>query len=389
VPKDEMLTAAERIFDDLVRWRRELHRRPELGFEERETAAFVSGHLEDLELEIHSGIAQTGVAAVLRAPSAKEPAVLLRADMDGLPIQEVAGREYGSNVAGLMHACGHDGHVAMLLGAARLLAERRDDLVRDVLFCFQPAEESRGGAEAMIRDGVLELVEIGAVYGLHLWSQEQTGTVLVRPGPAMAAADEFTADVVGQGGHGAMPQAARDPIVAAAQAVVALQSIVARGVDPGEPAVVTVGAINGGSATNIIPERVNLRGTLRSYSGEVRQFLQRRVEEVLRSTAEAAGCRSEFEIGAGFPVLVNDPAAVEHVRREAARLLGEDNVRDPGLMPVSEDFACFLEKRPGAFALLGAGNSATGMTAPHHSPDFDFDEAALALGAALLARLAL
>jgi amidohydrolase len=309
--------------------------------------------------------------------------------MDALPIQEVAGRDYGSRIDGLMHACGHDGHVAMLLGAATLLAERRDGLARDVLFCFQPAEESRGGAEAMLRDGVLDLAEIGSVYGLHLWSQEQTGTVLVRPGPAMAAADEFSADMVGQGGHGAMPQAARDPIVAAAQAVVALQSIVARGVDPGEPAVVTVGAINGGSATNIIPERVHLKGTLRSYSEEVRRFLQRRVEEVLRATAEGAGCNSEFELGAGFPVLVNDPAAVEIVQREAAALLEEGNVRDPGLMPASEDFAFFLRERPGAFVFLGAGNVGRGITSPHHSPGFDFDEAALPIGAALLAKLAL
>lgn len=383
-----MLLAAERISGDMVDWRRALHRHPELGFEERETAAFVAGHLEDLGLEIHSGIAQTGIAAILRAPAAEGPAVLLRADLDALPIQEVAGREYGSRVDGLMHACGHDGHVAMLIGAATLLAERRDALARDVMFCFQPAEESRGGAEAMLREGVLDLVEIGAVYGLHLWSQEETGTVLIRPGPAMAAADEFAADIVGKGGHGAMPQAARDPIVAAAQAVVALQSIVARGVDPGAPAVVTVGAINGGSATNIIPERVSLKGTLRSYSEDVRQFLRRRVAEVLRATAEAAGCTCEFEIGAGFPVLVNDPAAVEIVQREAIALLGEDNVRDPGLMPASEDFAFFLRERPGAFAFLGAGNPGRGITSSHHSPDFDFDEAALPIGAALLARLA-
>jgi amidohydrolase len=384
-----MLLAAERISGEMVDWRRALHRHPELGFEERETAAFVNGHLEDLGLEIHSGIAETGIAAILHAPSVTGPAVLLRADMDALPIQEVAGRDYGSRIDGLMHACGHDGHVAMLLGAATLLAERRDGLARDVLFCFQPAEESRGGAEAMLRDGVLDLAEIGSVYGLHLWSQEQTGTVLVRPGPAMAAADEFSADMVGQGGHGAMPQAARDPIVAAAQAVVALQSIVARGVDPGEPAVVTVGAINGGSATNIIPERVHLKGTLRSYSEEVRRFLQRRVEEVLRATAEGAGCNSEFELGAGFPVLVNDPAAVEIVQREAAALLEEGNVRDPGLMPASEDFAFFLRERPGAFVFLGAGNVGRGITSPHHSPGFDFDEAALPIGAALLAKLAL
>ncbi len=389
MPADDILLAAERISGDLVDWRRALHRRPELGFEERETAAFVNGHLEDLGLEIHSGIAETGIAAILRAASPAGPAVLLRADLDALPIQEVAGREYGSRVDGLMHACGHDGHVAMMLGAATLLAERRDSLVRDVLFCFQPAEESRGGAEAMLREGVLDLVEIGSVYGLHLWSQEETGTVLVRPGPAMAAADEFNAEIVGKGGHGAMPQEARDPIVASAQAVTALQSIVSRGVSPTEPAVVSVGSISGGNATNIIPERVRLMGTLRSYDEDVRRLLRRRLEEILHGTAEAAGCRVELDIRECFPVLVNDPAAVEAVRREARSLVGEDKVRDPGLLPASEDFAFFLRERPGAFVFLGAGNAARGITAPHHSPEFDFDEAALPVGAALLARLAL
>jgi amidohydrolase len=384
-----MLLAAERISADIVEWRRVLHRKPELGFEERETAAFVESRLENLGLEIHSGIARTGIAAILRASSTKGPAVLLRADMDALPIQEVAGREYGSRVEGVMHACGHDGHVAMLLGAATILAERRERLSRDVLFCFQPAEESRGGAESMIREGVLDLVETGSLFGIHLWSQEETGNVLVRPGPAMAASDEFIADIVGLGGHGAMPQAARDPVVAAAQVVTALQSIVARGVDPTEPAVVTVGSISGGSATNIIPERVRLMGTLRSYSEDVRRLLRRRVDEVLRGTAGAAGCEAEVDIREGFPVLVNDPGAVEAVRREAGRLLGKDKVRDPGLLPASEDFAFFLRERPGALVFLGAGSAEKGITAPHHSPDFDVDEAALPLGAALLARIAL
>jgi amidohydrolase len=377
------------IASDIITWRRRIHQQPELGFEEHETAALVEGHLKKLGLEVQTGIARTGVAAILRAAESEGPAVLLRADMDALPIQEVEGREYGSRVDGLMHACGHDGHVAMLLGAATILAGCRDRLKRDVLFCFQPAEEGRGGAESMIREGVLDLVETGSVYALHLWSQAEAGTVHVRPGPALAANDEFTADIVGVGGHGAMPQAARDPIVAAAQGVLALQSIVARGVDPMQAAVVTVGAIQGGSATNVIPDRVRLLGTLRSYSDDVRQLLRRRVREVLQSSAEAGECRLELELREGFPVTVNDAGAVELVRRVAAEQFGADKVIDPGLLPASEDFSLFLQQRPGAFIFLGAGNAAKGINAPHHSPEFDIDESALPMGAELLARLAL
>jgi amidohydrolase len=309
--------------------------------------------------------------------------------MDALPIQEVEGREYGSKVDGLMHACGHDGHVAMLLGAAAILSERREELERDVLFCFQPAEEGRGGAESMIREGVLDLVETGSVFGLHLWSQAECGTVHIRPGPALAANDEFTADIIGAGGHGAMPQAARDPIIAAAQGVLALQSIVSRGVDPSEAAVVTVGSIRGGSATNIIPDRVRLLGTLRSYKDDVRQLLRRRVREVLESAAAGGECELEMELREGFPVTVNDPQSVELVRRVAAEQFGADNVIDPGLLPASEDFSLFLQQRPGAFIFLGAGNAAKGIDAPHHSPQFDIDESALPMGAELLARIAL
>jgi len=377
------------IATDLIAWRREIHQQPELGFEEHNTAALVEGHLKRLGLEVHTGIARTGVAGILRAADSEGPAVLLRADMDALPIQEVEGREYGSRVDGLMHACGHDGHVAMLLGAATILSGCRDRLTRDVLFCFQPAEEGRGGAESMIREGVLDLVQTGSVYALHLWSQAEVGTVHVRPGPALAANDEFTADIIGVGGHGAMPQAARDPIVAAAQGVLALQSIVARGVDPMEAAVVTVGSIQGGSATNVIPDRVRLLGTLRSYSDDVRQLLRRRVREVLQSSAEAGECRLEMELREGFPVTINDEAAVELVRRVAAEQFGAENVIDPGLLPASEDFALFLQQRPGAFIFLGAGNVEAGISAPHHSPEFDIDESVLPMGAELLARLAL
>jgi amidohydrolase len=387
--QDALRSSADALAAELVDWRRRLHRRPELGFEEHWTAEFVEKKLRELDLEVRTGVARTGVVGVLRAGSGRGPGVLFRADLDALPIQEVEGREYGSEIAGCMHACGHDGHMAMLLGAAALLAPLRERLPRDVVFCFQPAEEGKGGAELMIREGVLDLVEVGSVFALHLWSRFEAGTVHVRPGPTMAAQDEFAARIVGRGGHGALPHTTRDPIVAAARGVLALQSIVSREVDPVEPAVVTVGRFEGGTAPNVIPDEVRLAGTLRSFDTEVRRLLRRRVEETLESTAAAAGCGLEFELGPGYPPVVNDAQAVDRVRRAAARVFGDGRVFEPELMATAEDFAYFLRERPGAFVFIGAGNRERGIDAPHHSPAFDFDESVLPRGAELLARLAL
>jgi amidohydrolase len=384
-----MRTEAERLAPELVAWRRDLHRHPELGFEERRTADFVASRLEGLGLEVRTGVGATGVVGLLRAPSAEGGAVLLRADMDALPIQEVAGREYGSTIAGRMHACGHDGHMAMLLGAATLLTRRREELRRDVVFCFQPAEEGLGGAERMIRDGLLDWGAVGSAYALHLWTPFPHGTVHVRSGPIMAAQDEFTARILGRGGHGAQPHRAADPIVAATQAIVALQTVVSRSVDPLEAAVVTVGALHAGRAPNVIPDEARMDGTLRAFDDGVRQLLRQRVAAVLDYAARAAGCRSEFALRAGFPTTVNDPAATEVVRRVARAVAGEANVHETPPLTASEDFAFFLRERPGAFVLLGAGIAERGLTAPHHSPEFDFDESVLPLGAELLARLAL
>jgi len=380
--------AAARIADDLVTWRRDLHRHPELGFEERRTASFVASCLEGLGLEVRTEVGATGVVGLLRSPRAEGGAVLLRADMDALPIHETDDRPYRSRVDGCMHACGHDGHTAMLLGAATLLAGRRHDLPRHVLFCFQPAEEGLGGAEAMIRDGVLDWVEVGSAYALHLWTPVEHGEVHVRSGPIMAAADEFTARILGKGGHGALPHVASDPIVAAAQAVGALQTVVSRGVDPLQAAVVTVGALHAGRASNVIPDEAIMEGTLRSFDDGVRQQLRARVPAVIAAAARAVGCGSEFDLRAGFPVTINDAAATEVVRRVAREAAGKDRVHETPPLPASEDFSYFLRERPGAFVLLGAGNAERGITAPHHSPEFDIDESVLPLGAELLARLA-
>lgn len=386
---DELKPSVDAIAPRLVAWRRRLHQRPELGFEEHETSAFVAKTLGELGLAVTTGVAKTGVVGVLRATRSERPAVLLRADMDALPVQEVPGREYGSEVPGRMHACGHDGHVAMLLGAASVLAAAKARLTRDVVFCFQPAEEGLGGAEAMIREGVLTQHGVGEAYGLHLWSLHPVGTIHVGAGPTMAAQNEFDATIRGRGGHGAIPHEAIDPIVAAAHAVVALQSVVARSVDPVAPAVVTVGAFHAGDAPNVIPDEAILRGTMRSFDETTRATLRRRVVEVIEGTARAHGCAAEIVVKPGYPAVVNDAGAVERVRRHAVAVVGAERVHEPPPKAAAEDFAYFLEKVPGAFVFIGAGNAARGITAPHHASAFDIDEAALPIGTELLARIGL
>ncbi len=379
---------ADRLAARLVEWRRELHRNPEIGFDVRRTAEFVARRLEDLGVEVRTGIGRTGVVGILRSDRGGGT-ILLRADMDALPVHEVQGREYGSTIPGLMHACGHDGHVAMLLGAAALLVSRRASLPRGVAFCFQPAEEGEGGAREMIEDGVLETTGATEAYALHLWSQFPAGTLRVRTGPVMAAQDEFSATIVGRGGHAAFPHETADPIVAASQAVAALQAVVARSVDPLEPAVVSVGSFHAGSAPNAIPDEARLAGTLRSFRPEVRDLLARRVREVLEAAARGAGCRLDLDLRPGYPAVVNDAGATARLREAASAALGPAAVLEAAPMAASEDFAYFLERVPGAFAFLGAGNPVRGIDAPHHSPRFDIDESALPRGAEILARVAI
>jgi len=384
---DDRLSAdAKALEPKLTEWRRALHRKPELGFEERWTSGFVAERLEEMGYEVERGVAQTGIVAKLSGKS--KAAVMLRADMDALPIQEVEGRPYGSEHAGRMHACGHDGHMAMLLGAASLLKTREADLPRDVLLCFQPAEEARGGARAMIEDGVLDRADVREVYGLHLWSGFPVGEVHVRPGPIMAAQDEFTAVFHGQGGHGALPHTTIDPNLAAAQGLVALQSVVSRRIDPLHAAVVSVGRIAGGEAANVIPETTELVGTMRSFDPGVREQLRRDVRTVLAGIADAHGCRLAWELRKGYPAVVNEASATERARAVAERVVGAERVVTCAPMAAAEDFAYFLEQRPGAFMFVGVRNEERGITAPHHNPAFDLDESALPVGAELLARLA-
>ncbi|MBD3867788.1 MAG: amidohydrolase [Acidobacteria bacterium] len=382
---------AQALTERIIGWRRSLHKIPELGFQEHQTSAFVESRLREIGLtEIRTGVARTGVVATIRAGAGgNDGAVLLRADMDALPVQEVEGREYGSETPGKMHACGHDGHMAMLLGAATLLHERKDSLKQDVVLCFQPAEEGAGGGREMVEGGELDLTGVSRAFAIHLWSLYPAGTVHTRPGPIMAAQDEFTAWFRGRGGHGAAPHNARDPIVAASLGVVALQTVVSRFVDPLSPAVATVGSMHGGSACNIIPEVTELIGTLRSFDPDVRLLLRHRVEEAFAGAARSAGCELEFEVRPGYPAVVNDAESATIAGSVAGRLFGKEKVFETPPLAASEDFAYFLQKVPGAFILLGAGNEERGITAPHHSPQFDIDESALPKGAELLAALAM
>jgi len=367
----------------LVAWRRDFHRHPEVAFEETRTSAVVREFLESLGLSVHSA-GGTGLVAVLKGrPGGKT--VALRADMDALPVQEQGGKEYGSLNRGVAHACGHDGHMAMLMAAAKVLTARKGEFSGRVVFLFQPAEEKPpGGAKRMVEEGALDGVD--AVFGLHLWQAFPTGKVGVIKGPILAQADNFSIIVKGKGGHGALPHTAVDPIVAAAQIVANSQTIVSRNVDPLKPCVVTFGTVNGGTTNNIIPAEVALTGTVRTFDPAVQALAERRLREIAEETAKAFGASCQVDYMLGYPAVVNDAAMVDFATGVAKRVLGEGCLYPFDPVMGGEDFAFYLQKVPGAFIFLGAGD---GHEFPHHHPAFDIDERALPVGALLYTSLAL
>jgi len=367
----------------LVAWRRDFHRHPEVAFEEARTSAVVREFLESLGLPVCSA-GGTGLIAVLEGnPGGKT--VALRADMDALPLQEEGEKEYLSLNRGATHACGHDGHMAMMMAVAKILTGRKSDFSGRVVFLFQPAEERPpGGAKRMVEEGALDGVD--AVFGLHLWQSFPTGMIGVIKGPMMAQADIFSLIVKGKGGHGAMPHTAVDPILAAAQIIVSVQSIVSRSVDPLKPCVVSFGTINGGTTNNIIPAEVAMAGTVRTFDLAVQALAERRLREIAEETAKAFGASCRVEYLTGYPAVVNDAAMVDLATGVAKRVLGEGCLRPFDPIMGGEDFAYYLQKVPGAFIFLGAGN---GREFPHHHPAFDIDEKALPLGVLLLTSLAL
>ncbi|HTX91906.1 MAG TPA: amidohydrolase [Anaerolineales bacterium] len=381
----DYLAEAKELFEYTQSMRRDFHSHPELGFHEVRTAGIVAKELNSLGLEIHTGIAETGVVAILEGGK-PGPVILVRADMDALPIHEETGAAYASQNPGVMHACGHDGHTAILLTVVRMLLAHKDELAGTVKFVFQPAEEGMGGAERMIQAGVLADPKVDVCLGLHVWNEKPVGWFGVAPGPAMAGAEIFKIKVKGKGGHGAVPQLSIDPVLAAAHIVTALQGIVSRNVGPLQSAVVSVCTIHGGETFNVIPPEVELTGTIRTFEAEVRAKVLERFEQTVRSVAEGLGCQAEIELDRLTPATINQPEPAARVEAVARRLFPKADVDSSNYVTMgSEDFAFVLEKVPGCFFFIGSANPEKGLDAGHHNPRFDFDETILPHAAALMA----
>jgi amidohydrolase len=378
-----LATEVDRMAGALVEWRRDFHQHPELGFEEHRTSGVVRAFLEATGIEVRS-CGRTGLRGVLRGGRPGRT-VALRADMDALPVAEIADHDYQSQNPGVMHACGHDGHMAILMGAARVLAARRDTLAGNVVFLFQPSEENPpGGAPLMVEEGALDGVD--AIFGLHLWQPLPSGVVGLRAGAMMAQADEFEVVVEGRGGHASQPQMTVDPVVVASHVVVAAQTIVSRFTDPVEAAVVSFTTIHGGRIHNIIPDSVTMTGTVRTLDLGTQRAVKQRLGEVCEATCRLFGATAGFTYTDGYPPLLNDASSVDLVSRAAARELGADQVRTIAPVMGGEDFAYYLQRVPGAFAMLGIGDN---RPYPHHNARFDIDENVLPVGVRLMTAVAL
>ena len=387
---EQLKAEAKALQPQLVAWRRDFHMHPELGFQEVRTAGVVADHLRTLGLEIATGVGKTGVVALVEPDSlpAAAPTVMLRFDMDALPIEEENDVPYRSQTSGVMHACGHDGHTAIGMGVAQVLAQHRNELTGRVKLVFQPAEEGLGGALAMIADGALDTPKPSASFGLHLWSRLPLDQIVVQPGPLMAGADKVNLVVEGVGGHGAMPHETIDAIVVASEIVLAWQTIVARSVDPMTPAVITVGSFHAGSANNVIAERAELGCSIRSFDLETRDLLVRRMREVADGICAAHGARCELTFTAGVLPTINSEEGAALMRDVAAELFGAEKLATQKPAMVGEDMSEFLMRAPGCFVFVGANDPDGPLNSPHHSPTFDFDERMLSTGVALLASTA-
>ncbi len=384
----DLFGEAKNLFDYSRDLRRDLHRHPELGFEEIRTAGVITNELQKLPLEITTGVGKTGVTALLKGDSPGRVA-LLRFDMDALPVTEQTSAVYASETPGKMHACGHDGHVAIGLTAARILAAHRHEIKGAIKFIFQPAEEGQGGAEAMISGGVMENPHPDFALALHLWNDKPLGWLGITPGPMMAGAEIFSVRLTGRGGHGALPQQAVDPVVAAAQVITALQSVVSRNVSPLQAAVISVTQINGGETFNVIPPSVQFQGTIRSFDSEVRQKLLERFREVVNGVSGGMGCQAEIELTPLTPAVVNDPEITLDLRSIAGQLFPMATIDADYHTMGSDDMAFILEKVPGCYMMVGSSNPSKGLDYGHHHPKFDFDESVLPQAAALISAVAL
>jgi len=380
----ETVPGVNAIIEEMRGWRHHLHAHPETAFEEHQTAAFVADRLRAFGLEVHQGLAGTGVVGVLR--NGEGPAVALRADMDALHVHEQTNLPHASRHEGRMHACGHDGHTTMLLGAARCLAET-PSFQGTLVFVFQPAEENEGGGRVMVEEGLFDRFPVDAVYGMHNWPGMDVGRVAMRPGPMMASFDIFELTLTGKGTHAAMPHLGADPVVAAAQIISAWQTIPSRNVHPVDSAVVSVTQVHAGDTWNVIPQSVVLRGTTRTFRAEVQDLVERRMGEIARAIAGGFGIEAELRYERRYPATVNTEAETERARKAAARVVGDSAIdMDPMPSMGAEDFSFMLQKRPGCYIWVGAGPSDGGRNL--HSPHYDFNDDILAIGASYWVRLA-
>jgi len=374
---------ARALLDYARDFRRNFHRYPELGFKEIKTAAVIAKELNQLGYEVTTGVGETGVVGVMDNHRGG-PVVLLRFDMDALPIQEETGAAYASMVDGVMHACGHDGHMAIGLTVARLLSDHKADLNGTVKFMFQPAEEGLGGAVRMIRDGVLKSPKPDAVLALHLWNARPVGWFGIPEGPLMAGADVFSVQVKGRGGHGALPDETIDPVYAAAQMISALQSIVSRNLSPLSAGVVSVTQIRAGETFNVIPAEANFRGTIRTFDPETHKTVHRRFEQIITGIAQAMNCEVEIKLEDITPPVVNDRKVARQVVKACRYTFDNAHIDHDARTMVSEDMAFVMEEIPGCYFLVGSADDRRGLNFAHHHPKFDFDEDVLPVGAALM-----
>ena len=403
--KTKINTSADAIEKKVVTWRRDFHENPELGNMEFRTSKIVADHLRSLGIEVQEKVGVTGVVGILKGGK-PGPVVALRADMDGLPVTERVDvpfkskvmTEYNGQKTGVMHACGHDSHVAILMGVAEILSSMKNELSGTVKFIFQPAEEGvydpkllkdgKSGAELMVLEGVMENPKVDAIFGLHISSVTEVGKIGYRSGPTMAAVDQLGIKLKGKQTHGANPWSGIDPIVTASQIVMGLQTIVSRNVNITEnPAIVTVGAIHGGIRQNIIPESLEMIGTIRTFSPDQRQLVHRRISEITTNIAASAGAMAEVKIETGYPVTYNDPALTEKMIGTLEGIAGKENVNVQALQTGAEDFSFFQQKVPGLFFFLGGKPKGQNSPAPHHTPDFYIDESGFTLGIKSLAGL--
>lgn len=383
---DEIRATVKKISPQISTWRRDFHAHPEISGEERRTAGIVAEVLERLGLTVQTGLAATGVVGVLDS-GRSGPTVALRADMDALSLLDGKKVSYASKINGACHGCGHDGHTAMLLGAATVLSGMSGRFSGKVKFIFQPSEEmSPGGAKMMAEAGVLDNPKVDYIIGLHLWPDYPTGTIGLKTGALMAATDAFIAEIIGKGGHGASPHEAVDAVVVAAQVILALQTIVSRSLKPLDPAVVSVGKMEAGHASNAIAGLATLYGTVRSYQDEVRSRIPERIKDILHGITTAYGAEYRLKYKPGYPAVINDGEVTNFARGIAAKVVGAEHVIEAEPVMIGEDFAYFLRQVPGTFGFLGTRNEAKGLKAPLHHPEFDIDEDALPLGVEYLVR---